>query len=86
VEEKKENHTGSTAASGSPESHKVDVAHITGVQGIQAMMYRLADEEADIDLPTQPEELERQVRTCPRCAATVEGNSEACWNCGVVLP
>ena len=29
----------------------LEVAHITGVQGIRAAMARLADEEADVPLP-----------------------------------
>ena len=36
----------------------LEVAHITGVQGIRAAMARLADEEADVPLPgATPEEV-----------------------------
>ena len=33
-------------------SDKLEVARITGVQGIRAAMARLADDEAEVPLPT----------------------------------
>ena len=43
----------------------LEVAHITGVQGIRAAMARLADEEADVPLPGDvTEEVPLGRRTC----------------------
>ena len=43
----------------------LEVAHITGVQGIRAAMARLADEEADVPLPgATPEEVPHLFRVC----------------------
>ena len=47
----------------------LEVAHITGVQGIRAAMARLADEEADVPLPGDvTEEVPLGRRTCAVCA------------------
>ena len=54
----------------------LEVAHITGVQGIRAAMARLADEEADVPLGR---------RICSVCAADNDGSRETCWNCGASL-
>ena len=60
----------------------LEVAHITGVQGIRAAMARLADEEADVPLPgATPEEVPLGRRTCSVCAADNDGSRETCWNC-----
>lgn len=64
----------------------MEVAHITGVQGIRAAMARLADEEADVPLPgATPEEVPLGRRTCFVCAADNDGSRETCWNCGASL-
>lgn len=70
---------------------KVEVAHITGIQGIRAAMEVLAREaaperEADAPLPgATPEEVPLGHRTCAVCAADNDGSREACWNCGASL-
>ena len=67
---------------------KVEVAHITGVQGIRAAMEVLAREaagegETDVPLPgATPEEVPLGRRTCALCAADNDGSRETCWNCG----
>lgn len=64
----------------------LEVAHITGVQGIRAAMARLADEEADVPLPgAVTEEVPLGRRTCAVCAADNGGSRETCWNCGASL-
>lgn len=64
----------------------LEVAHITGVQGIRAAMERLADEGADVPLPgTVAEEVPRGRRTCAVCAADNDGARDTCWNCGASL-
>lgn len=64
----------------------LEVAHITGVQGIRAVMARLADEEADVPLPgAVTEEVPLGRRTCAVCAADNDGSRETCWNCGASL-
>ena len=64
----------------------LEVAHITGVQGIRAAMARLADEEADVPLPgAVTEEVPLGRRTCAVCAADNDGSRETCWNCGASL-
>ena len=60
----------------------LEVAHITGVQGIRAAMARLADEEADVPLPG---DVTLGRRTCAVCAADNDGSWETCWNCGASL-
>lgn len=70
---------------------KVEVAHITGIQGIRAAMAALAREaaqegETDVPLPgATPEEVPLGRRTCSVCAADNDGSREACWNCGASL-
>lgn len=70
---------------------KVEVAHITGIQGIRAAMGVLAREasqegEADVPLPgATPEDVPLGRRTCPVCAADNDGSREMCWNCGTSL-
>ena len=64
----------------------LEVAHITGVQGIRAAMARLADEEADVPLPGEtPEGVPLGRRICSVCAADNDGSRETCWNCGASL-
>ena len=66
--------------------YALEVAHITGVQGIRAAMARLADEEADVPLSgATPEEVPLGRRTCSVCAADNDGSRETCWNCGASL-
>jgi hypothetical protein len=63
-------------------SDKLEVARITGVQGIRAAMACLADDEAEgadkVDAP-------RPVKTCAVCAADNDGTRDTCWNCGASL-
>ena len=66
-------------------SGKLKVARITGVQGIRAAMARLADEEADVPLPTDEVDAPRARKTCAVCAADNDGARETCWNCGASL-
>ncbi len=66
-------------------SDKLEVARITGVQGIRAAMARLADDEVEVPLPTDEVEAPRPVKTCAVCAADNDGTREACWNCGASL-
>ena len=66
-------------------SDKLEVARITGVQGIRAAMARLADDEVEVPLPTDEVEAPRPVKTCAVCAADNDGAREACWNCGASL-
>ena len=57
----------------------LEVAHITGVQGIRAAMARLP-------LPGDvTEEVPLGRRTCAVCAADNDGSRETCWNCGASL-
>lgn len=69
-------------------SDKLEVARITGVQGIRAAMEVLAREtEEGEDAAPATEEV---VAPCPRktcavCAADNEGTRETCWNCGASL-
>lgn len=60
----------------------LEVAHITGVQGIRAAMARLADEEVP---GAVTEEVPLGRRTCSVCAADNDGSRETCWNCGASL-
>lgn len=70
---------------------KVEVAHITGIQGIRAAMEVLEREaaregEADVPLPGAAlEDVPLGRRTCAVCAADNDGSREACWNCGASL-
>lgn len=65
---------------------KVEVAHITGIQGIRVAMEVLAREEADVPLPgATPEEVTLGRCTCAVCAADNDGACEVCWNCGASL-
>lgn len=66
-------------------SDKLEVACITGVQGIRAAMARLADDEAEVPLPTDKVDAPRPVKTCAVCAADNDGTRDACWNCGASL-
>lgn len=66
-------------------SDKLEVARITGVQGIRAAMARLVDDEVEVPLPTDEVEAPRPVKTCAVCAADNDGTREACWNCGASL-
>ena len=63
-------------------SDKLEVARITGVQGIRAAMARLADDEAEVPLPTDEVDAPRPVKTC---AADNDGARDICWNCGASL-
>ena len=79
-------------------SDKLEVARITGVQGIRAAMEVLA-READGDgdgkgsgasfaesaLPTEEVNAPRPVKTCAVCAADNDGSRDTCWNCGASL-
>ncbi len=64
-------------------SDKLEVARITGVQGIRAAMACLADDEAE--LPTDKVDAPRPVKTCAVCAADNDGTRDTCWNCGASL-
>lgn len=70
---------------------KVEVAHITGIQGIRAAMEVLEREatqegEADVPLPgATPEDVPLGRRTCSVCAADNDGSREVCWSCGASL-
>ena len=66
-------------------SDKLEVARITGVQGIRAAMARLADDEDELPLPTDKEDAPRPVKTCAVCAADNDGTRDTCWNCGASL-
>ena len=66
-------------------SDKLEVARITGVQGIRAAMARVADDEAEVPLPTDEVDAPRPVKTCAVCAADNDGARDACWNCGASL-
>jgi len=66
-------------------SDKLEVARITGVQGIRAAMARLADDEAEVPLPTDEVDAPRTVKTCAVCAADNDGTRDTCWNCGASL-
>ena len=66
-------------------SDKLEVARITGVQGIRAAMARLADDEAEVPLPTGEVDAPRPVKTCAVCAADNDGTRDTCWNCGASL-
>lgn len=63
----------------------LEVAHLTGVQGIRAAMATLAAEGADAPVTALEEEVPRPRKTCVVCAADNEGTREVCWNCGVSL-
>ena len=64
----------------------LEVAHITGVQGIRAALERLADEDADVPLPgTVTEDAPHPRRTCAVCAADNDGARDICRNCGASL-
>lgn len=80
---------------------KVEVAHISGIQGIRAAMEVLACEtargeegaewragkgETGVPLPgATPEDVPLGRRTCTVCAADNDGSRETCWNCGASL-
>lgn len=66
-------------------SDKLEVARIAGVQGIRAAMARLADDEAEVPLPTDKVDAPRPVKTCAVCAADNDGTRDTCWNCGASL-
>lgn len=77
-------------------SDKLEVARITGVQGIRAAMEVLAREAdggeggdaaafAESALPTEEVDAPRPVKTCAVCAADNDGSRETCWNCGASL-
>lgn len=66
-------------------SDKLEVARITGVQGIRAAMARLADKEAEVPLPVDEADAPRPVKTCAVCAADNDGTRDTCWNCGASL-
>ena len=65
----------------------LEVAHITGVQGIRAAMARLADEEADVPLPgdvTEEVHARREKERLELYFQTLVKNLP-CWNCGASL-
>lgn len=64
---------------------KVEVAHITGIQGIRAAMGVLGAEGADVSLPTEEVIAPHPRKTCAVCAADNDGARETCWNCGASL-
>ncbi|WP_304426312.1 hypothetical protein [uncultured Adlercreutzia sp.] len=69
-------------------SDKLEVARVTGVQGIRAAMEvlaREADEGEDAALATEEVVAPRPRKTCAVCAADNEGARETCWNCGTSL-
>lgn len=64
----------------------LEVAHITGVQGIRAAAEVLAAGGADVPLPDATAEVVPLVRkTCAVCAADNDGARDTCWNCGASL-
>ena len=56
----------------------LEVAHLTGVQGIRAAMAALAAEGADAPVTALEEEVPRPRKTCVVCAADNEGTREVC--------
>ena len=75
-------------------SDKLEVARITGVQGIRAAMEVLAREAedegaraafAESSLPIEEVDAPRPMKTCAVCAADNDGSRETCWNCGASL-
>lgn len=60
----------------------MEVAHLSGPEGIRAAFEVLRASSADAPLPTAAEEVPRICWTCQKCAAENEGDSDACWNCG----
>jgi len=59
----------------------LEVAHITGVQGIRAAMARLADEEADVPLPgATPEEVPLTTTVPEKPAGTAAPPCAVCAN------
>lgn len=66
-------------------SDKLEVARITGVQGIRAAMGVLARDAEDDPLSTAEVDAPHPVKTCAVCAADNDGARETCWNCGASL-
>ena len=77
------------------DSDKVEVAHLSGPEGIRAAFEVLrgqqgggagaSDSAAEGDeggLFTTVEEVPRIRWTCQKCAAENDGDCETCWNCG----
>lgn len=63
----------------------LEVAHLTGVQGIRAAMAALASDHPDAPVAAVEEEVPHLRKTCAVCAADNEGARETCWNCGASL-
>ncbi len=63
----------------------LEVAHLTGVQGIRAAMAALASDHPDAPVAAVEEEVPHPRKTCAVCAADNEGTRETCWNCGASL-
>ena len=76
-------------------SDKVEVAHLSGPEGIRAAFEALrgqhgggtgvsgsATKGSEGELPTTLEEVPRICWTCQKCAAENDGDCETCWNCG----
>ncbi len=76
------------------ESDKVEVAHLSGPEGIRAAFEVLRGQQGGVGasgsaaeggegkLPTTLEEVPRICWTCQKCAAENDGDCETCWNCG----
>lgn len=77
------------------EGDKVEVAHLSGPEGIRAAFEVLRGqhaggagvsaspaEDGEGELPTTVEEVPRIRWTCQKCAAENDGDCETCWNCG----
>ncbi|MBB3171824.1 hypothetical protein [Parvibacter caecicola] len=60
----------------------VEVAHLSGPEGIRAAFEVLRAPGAEVPLAVAAEEVPRICWTCQKCAAENEGDSETCWNCG----
>lgn len=67
-----------------PDTDHLEVAHLSGPEGIWAAFEVLRTAGAEVPLATSTEEVPCIRWTCQKCAAENEGESEACWNCGAV--
>ncbi len=75
----------------------LEVAHVSGFQGIRIAMQTLAGENGEgggngesregacAPLETTTEYAPHAQKTCAVCAATNDGDRETCWNCGASL-
>ena len=63
----------------------LEVAHLTGVQGIRAAMAALSPDHPDASVAAIEEEVPHPRKTCAVCAADNDGARDVCWNCGASL-